>query len=616
MKQSPKPTIEEIIAKRERLRELYSGIRSLWEKEEQFYEGDFKDLLYLPEERKNSAIILPTHRDMVDTFVDHIDISNARIYTDKQTGGGKLNQDEERFYYGAIYANTVGTPIAPQRVSAKHFSLHGLSLVKTMWYADMWPSKPIQKPDESDTDYKDRFEEWEGETQPVFPIKIEAVHPHNGMFDPSQGPPSYVVELHEDAVYDIKKRYPHWSNPKASDLKANCEITIYWDENYRCTLVDDEPVLKIQGGVVKHNYGFLPYVPIESGLGNVSYDGALEKRFVGMLRYIFDVLIAESRAYSLNDIVLQTAAMPWGVLFGENADRVQTIEQAFGSYTKLPPGVDIKQMTPMVPPAALVQHLGLTSNAITSHAAPPSTRGVSEEGVRSAADRRLMISQAAMRYSYSKDAFKYGWSQVLMNAAKIYKHCVPGNVRVWAKRRNDYRGQSMIIDKKNMREPFSCFIEFNPISPEDDYRQHDDLERRFKAGLVSQQFAWEQQNDVDPDEMAVQVEMEMLKRDPNLQQLVSSYAAGKLMQALSKRQMAEGGPPPQLGMAPPGMPGQPGMVPGQPGQIPGRMTGTAPNVAAPGSPQDMQNKLKGMRSPNPMNPGQGQGGGGASGRTY
>ena len=65
--------------------EPYSEIQTKFEEDERFYELNFQDLLQLPDEYRRQGIVLPTARDMVDTYVDHIDISNARVYVNKKS---------------------------------------------------------------------------------------------------------------------------------------------------------------------------------------------------------------------------------------------------------------------------------------------------------------------------------------------------------------------------------------------------------------------------------------------------------------------------------------------------------------------------------------------------
>ena len=45
---------------------------------------DLSCSLGIPEQYIHEAVVLPTARDMVDAFVDHIDIANARVFVNKE----------------------------------------------------------------------------------------------------------------------------------------------------------------------------------------------------------------------------------------------------------------------------------------------------------------------------------------------------------------------------------------------------------------------------------------------------------------------------------------------------------------------------------------------------
>ncbi len=59
--------------------------------------------------------------------------------------------------------------------------------------------------------------------------------------------------------------------------------------------------------------------------------------------------------------------------------------------------------------------MAITSDIIAGHAATRSTRGMSEQGVRSSIDRRLMMAEGGMKYAYSRDSFKNGMAKVFIN---------------------------------------------------------------------------------------------------------------------------------------------------------------------------------------------------------
>jgi hypothetical protein len=280
----------------------------------------------------------------------------------------------------------------------------------------------------------------------------------------------------------------------------------------------------------------------------------------------------------------------------------------------MPDDVHLVPQTPQLPPQELGAHLNRTAGYISSHAAPNAIRGLGEAGVRSGTDRQQMISQAAIRYAYSNDAFKSGAAKILASAARIVKDIIPGEIRVWARTPHDEF--DTVIEKGKMKEPYTCYVEFSPISEEAEYRRHDDLERLVQSGIATASWARTQMSNMNPKEMDVEVELQKLLSNPQLQQIQAQVAGGKLMQALNKVAMADqakaGQPPaggPVLGgqNTQQGMPGeqQPGMVPTgvQPGRPP-------PNIPQPGSGPALQNQLEAMRRQKALNPNQGQGGGG------
>ena len=608
-----KPGLEELLELEAATSKFWQPAHQKFEEDEEYYELNFVDKLNIPEEFKASGVVLPTGRDHVDSFADHVDIANARVKVNKLSTTDIDAESAEmmrKFYTGLIYRTNVESDISPWRVAAKHYPIYGMAVFKTVWDADRWPDKPKQKSSESDEDYNLRLDEWRYQTHESLPIVIQAVNPLNFFGDPSYGGRRYVFEKHPMLIYDIRKKWPKWGNPENKGLDKESEYISYWDNAYRCEWIDKEPLLK--GGVVKHNYGLYPYVVIDAGLGNISSDGKLEKRYVGLLRYVKDLLVAESRSFSLNDVVLSRGAMPWYLAEGANAALLTEIVQRFGVVNPLPDGVTLKEMAPQVPPDALRTHMFIISDYLSAHSAPRSTRGLSETGVRSGVDRREIAATAGLRFAYSTEAFKNGTAKVLSNCARIYKNIVPGDIRVWSHTPTDEF--DMVIDKNKMKEPFTCFVEFAPYSEEDEYRRHDDLERLYKTGITTKRWTRQQMSNVDALAMEEEDEVEKLANDPIIQGIFSQYAAQKLTEALAKRQQAEalkGGeplaPPPPPGAETMGAPPPPGAgaMPGPPG---GNMTQNIRPV--PTSAEQAQQALAGMRSKTSVNPIQGFMGGG------
>ena len=609
-----KPSVEAILDLYTATKSRYtsSGIIEQWEDDEALYELDFLSELLLPTEFASEGTILPTARDLVDTCTDQTDISNVRVWVNRKGESTKAEEEQEllrKFGLGIIYRNNIEANIAPLRVAAKHYWMHGQTIIKTVWDADRWLDRPEQKTGESEESYAARIDEWRSTHHDSIPIVMQAVHPKNIMLDPFYDGGMFVFETRKELCFNVENMFPGWTNPDKKKVSDTVEHISFWTKDFRCELYDKEPVLKTL--VAKHTYGFIPYVSIDSGLGNLTSDNDLKKRYVGILRYIRDILISESRDYSVGDIILKKSAFPWGYLKGKNTGAVTKIDQKFGSYTPLPDDVEIVDMAPKVPPDALLTWLGVASSYLSSHAAPNSIRGMGEKGVRSGTDRQQIIAAASTRYQYSNEAFKNGVAKVLSNCARIMKNVVPGDINVWARTPTDEF--DIVIKKDKIHEPFTFYVEFSSQNEEDEYRRHDDLERLYKSGLVTKKWARKQMSNVDPIALELEEEVEKLINDPMIQQIQAQVLAGKLMEVMAKQQAAKdaknsvtsppGMPMPGIQTAPQGMP----ITGGEPGR---QMSPQPPNIAPLGSGQDLQNKLALLRSQSSMTQ-QGKGGGGS-----
>ena len=575
-----KPTWEEILEIYDKSKDklVKSGLQQAFAEDNRFYELDFKKDLNIPAEFSKDATVLPTARDRLDSLVDHTDISNARITVNKRKEtGAELARLEmlEKFGLGLIHRVNVESDISPLRVSAKHYWLHGITWIKTVFDRDIWD--------------KDK-----GLT---LPIVVVAVNPINIVPDPYHNGRDYIFEVRKKLVYDAKRLPFKWKNPHELADDIEVEQIEYFDKDYRCILINREPVWDVDNGVVEHNYGFLPYTAIESGLGNVDVDNNPVKRYVGILRHMKGLLISQSSIYSMCDILTKLETMIGGYITGADASNIPKITQAYGKWWPMgEKDVKFNRWERNLAPREAYAHLAYITDLIDIHSAPKSMFGLGEEGVRSGADRRLVLAEAQSKLNYSKDSFANGWAQVLSKCAKLVKDVVPDNFTIWAK--NSSNDFDVSINKEDFREPFNFYVEFSPISEEDEYRRHEDLLRMFNGGLYTKEHARGKLSDVDTKALEKQELKEMIKMSPAYIELLLQYFMPMLQQAL----MEAGLPPPM----PIGMPGQQPQGGGTTGRP---LTTNVPNRAQPGSMQEMLNQRQNTMGTNPRGQ-QGQGGGG------
>jgi len=602
---SDKPTQEEILKEFEFCKTYYSGLQTLYEEDEMFYNLDFKERLNIPQEFKDDVVILPTARDVVDTGVNHTNVNNARVFTNRKGTSEVSKKSAEmlrKLGLGIIHGINVESRIAPAHVGAKHYWKHGLAVFKTIWDVDRWVDKPERKNGESEKDYAVRLDEWRSGQHLSLPIVIKAIHPYHIMPDPYTGGDYYTFEWYKRKLFDVKRIWPHYEDKKGRDPNEWVETFSYWTDKYRAEFVENEPVLKIKGGVVAHKYGFSPYTLIESGLGSDDTDNAPEKRYVGLLRYMYDLLVSESTNYTLNDILMKRETLKGGYITGADAGTLPKIKQNYGEYWNVgTKDVVFHDWESKVPPDASYRQLATTTDYISGHAAPRSARGLSETGVRSGADRRLIIAEASAIYQYATPAFQNGWAQILSKCAMLVKNVIPGDFEIWTKTPTDEF--DVVVKKDLIKEPFNYYVEFAPISEEDEYRRQDSLLKMWNGGngITTQEWTWNRMSNVDPERMKKEQEKERLRAMPAYNQIKDQTMAMLYQQAL--QQVGLQGQPTQ---------GQQGGQQGAPPQGQRPMVPGIPNRAPLGSMADLENQFRALAAQNNsgIQGGQGRGGGG------
>jgi hypothetical protein len=231
-----KPSIDDVLDLYNDCEKRYaeSGIFKKFDDDEKYYELDFANMLGIPREFADQGIVLPTGRDMVDTCVDFTNIANPIIKTNLRS---ESNTDKERaemlrkFAYGVLYRNNVEASIAPLRVAAKHYWLHGLAVLKTVWDADRYIDKPERKEDEGEAAYANRIDEWRSEYHDSIPIVIQAVNPRNIMVDQSYDGGGFVFETRQELVYNVKNKFPQWKNYNGKKITDKITHKSCWLNN-------------------------------------------------------------------------------------------------------------------------------------------------------------------------------------------------------------------------------------------------------------------------------------------------------------------------------------------------------------------------------------------------
>ncbi len=610
-----KPTKKYIFDRLTELKTYYSQRDTNFDLDDTYYELLFRDDLGLPEEYKEDGIVLPTARDIVDAGTNHLSTVYARFFRPVRTPGQiGIDQAEmlRKFDAGMFYRTKMDSSISPWRTAGKHGCTYGMWCFGTFYDESSVPDEPEKEDGETDAEFEERMDIYNGELHDSVPIKIVAIHPRLVYPDPGG---EYVIIEATKIMAQAKRDWPQWKSEISHIVQAalgnpSNETTevLWWDKRYRAVYLNGDPMLPGADGVVEHGYGFIPFVIGYSGLGNLDKSSKPAKMAVGLIRYLRALLRTESFAFSMRNISIKNGSWPITFVSGPGAAEFANIKLKYGKIYEKPAGMTIEEYIKEPAPEVVMEHLQYANTVLSASAAPRSVRGLSEEGVRSGTDRSLVISQARMKYDTIMEQLQLSTAKVLSNCTKIAERVVPSDIHLWAQTPDE--DFDVKVEKNKIKHHYTTFVEFTPISPEEEARRHADGMNLTKVGAISGDTMRRRYlTHIDPISEGIKVEAELLRNDPAVRQVMAQIVASTLQAELArfmKVKQLQAGMLPSDQAGPPGAPSMPGgaqAMSQQMRQVPG--TEHSPNV--PGSPAEtiaqlMQANVNKQGMPNVISP--------------
>jgi len=492
-------TIDELNKLKADMEQYYSDVVKQYEEDEKFYGLDFAELLRLPRKFRRDAVILPTAREIVDTATDHIAPVYRRVTVPRRAATPPATEQSQllqRFYEAVLTWLEQRPAVSPYRSGGKHLTLYGTSVWKLMFdHRLLTPDVPKREQYESDEEFEEAKADYNLMRTTTLPFTLHVLHPTEVYLDPFNDPPEWGMQVYSRYARDIKAKYPYWRNPKnLSDFKeADC--IEWWDSKSRALIVSGEPAL--QEGVVEHDWGTHPYIQGASGYGLDGREHRPETMFVGMLRYLKQVLVSESRAFSISDVVLKSGAWPIRIAQGERANEVSTMRPVYGEIQPVPPGVEIKDLSPVLPPGMLMQFMQVVNHVISNASAPRVVQGLHQPGISSGFDRQLALGQARLRYGSLAESMEKMLGELCRKAGIMFESLKLGPVSLAAAAQQD---EFKSITWKTFKGHHAVSVKINVLEPEDEVRKHQDAISLVAGGLMSPQTAIRKYfPDVDPE---------------------------------------------------------------------------------------------------------------------
>jgi hypothetical protein len=307
-----------------RLKMVYSSYHTAMEEDDKYYHKQYgKDIV--PREWVDDgfkATIPPTGNVAVETAAEHI-LTTPKIYVperpstenqlmERQVADSK--QQALKFFWHNLFIS--GDPLGHGK---KKLIKDGRLVLK----------KEIK------WDYIDPDSEMFGVNDFLWNLRV--LSNETVLEDPDDPyDPTYVYEYYTMRAGTARRFFPDAIGSWAKDKKDTDTVTYveYWtkphgtDKGKRCVWIDNEKVLEKDNPyhwVASVNEdgedtydGYIPYFIADSGWGDVNAENKPEDRYVGILRYMHDILETEARQLTAADVQTRVATFP--ILKGWNLE--------------------------------------------------------------------------------------------------------------------------------------------------------------------------------------------------------------------------------------------------------------------------------------------------------
>lgn len=486
--------------------------------------------------------------------------------------------------------------------------LWGILVQRKRWLQVSYQPAPDEDPptpyrNEDWPSFDERTQEWKSRRDSWVPLNIE-IKPLGCVFgrETSNSQLLYCFEQYERTIADLTYWYPPDKFPAVARIIKNrsfneyVTFTAYWSKDWRAAYVDLQPILpsasgtsKDSRGVVRNEYGFIPFIPVFFRKLPVAEP---ERQYRGFLSNAVDDYISESLLASQYMTIIARAA--WPVVLTRFLDQ-RKFNQRPGWQFPLRPGEAVEAFNGQAPVPEVGQAWDRIRAAIRQNALGASA-GNMPPGVRSAEALSMMQGPDRNKIAPALRSLQLALEQSVTMALKIVEKlhqqpvslpmADPGTVRNSPGRAL----QVVTLKPEDVRGYYDCQISFGPAFGQDVLNRAQALNALVKDHFISRERAWRNVPElVDSEEDAFQelieeaadnhplmVQAHVMKR----LQMFDPQTFAWMMQVGAFNGPAGGGGPggpeggPEGGGPPPGRAGAPGPSP----------AGALPGGAGPGAP--------------------------------
>ena len=487
----------------------FRALRTNQKTAEQWY--NLKYEVKIHEEFKK--IKLPTARQMVDTFVAHLPLSNpvVKVIPFKEKNPYIKRAENQQEYYDALFRFNIQQTVNFLRDSAKDVGNKGEAFLKVVWDENVLGAAATEKdPDKRAQAMLERM-----------PLKILAREPTNCYPSPDHIDcrPVYMIEQYKITAGEIHRVWPNWK-PKTSS-NTPVVFTEYWDTEALCFMANGMPVTD---GVEENEYHVVPYTHVYSGFGHRDSENSPESLAVGIFQHSIDLLMQQCRDFAYLDKAEAFASLPMLLLPGNKED----YEQGGKSLVPKPGQVtytgdfqgDVAKVVWAANnlPAGIMQAIDV-HNSMLGKSQPQVLRGEAPQGVGAGYPMALMIGEARLQFGIPMENLQTLYSRTCDLVRILIRDVVKEEVPIWGDK------GTITLSPENCDGVYRVSVEFDATTPEAAANRALILQKLRQGGDISRQTALELNPMVkNPAKEAIRLDAESLSKHPAIQRMIAIKA--------------------------------------------------------------------------------------------
>jgi len=483
----------------------FSKLRAMQKNAQDFYDLNYK--IEIQEEYRK--IKLPTARQMVDTFVSHLPLTNpvVEVIPYKATEAYSKKAVKQQEFYQALLQHSLNQTEPAIPYAAKDQGLRGEAFLKVIYDIAVMENTPKKKDGEGDEDFETRKHEYLLERMPLLITCPEPqnCYPFGGEIDCR---PVEMIEVYPAYVSDIKAIWPEWITTK-KDMDTEVFIE-YWNDDKRCFLAGGTVVTD---GFEDNPYGKVPYVHIYSGWGHRTPDNEPEKKAVNMIFEAEDLIKQQCRWNAYLDKAVSWASMPTAEAEGAEEDYGETglrLEPGIISYGGEGRNVKVSWVAQNLP-AGILQAIGM-NDAQINKVQPGVLKGEAPRGIEAGYPMALMIGESRLQFGVPFENLKTLVARALELVRYIIRDISDEDLPLWGE------SKALTLGSKDCQGAFRIKVDFDSISPEAKAERALAGQRLRQGGSISRYTELEVwQNNKNPDKEIARMDAESILKHPVLQ---------------------------------------------------------------------------------------------------